>query len=184
MNSLHRPAATLDLSSLAGSFAGQVLQRLQDRRRSGGAGGRLGARLAAWAGELHDLDLAVPPAGWRWPAGWPTPCTAPMCRWTPSATPAARCCSDPDGQPLFVDFAAWRGPSLADDLRQARFHHQRAGSPSAGRRGPIIDVTGGLADLEAPAAAHSLMRRPCATIRCAACGPCGCWRNCPPGDFV
>jgi tRNA nucleotidyltransferase/poly(A) polymerase len=54
---------------------------------------------------------------------------------------------------LVVDFAAWRGPTLDDDLRHRDFTVNALAAPIAQSQAEVIDVTGGLADLR-----HGLLR--------------------------
>lgn len=55
--------------------------------------------------------------------------------------------SDAFGKPLLVDCAAWRGPTLEDDLRHRDFTVNALAVLIADDQGGVIDVTGGLADL-------------------------------------
>lgn len=139
---------TLDLSSLAGSFAGQVLQHLSAIVDPvvlvGGS-----VRDLLLGRELHDLDLAVPAGGLASARRLADLLHGAYVPLDAERDTGRAVLTDPSGQPLYVDFAAWRGPSLADDLRKRDFTINALAAQVQGAAAAIIDVTGGLADLDA-----------------------------------
>lgn len=141
-------AATLDLSSLTGAFAGQVLQRLQSVVEPvvlvGGS-----VRDLLLGRELHDLDLAVPGGGLELARRLADVMHSAFVPLDTERDTGRAVLTGPDGQHLSVDFAAWRGPSLAHDLHQRDFTINALAAHVRGTAAEIIDVTGGLSDLEA-----------------------------------
>lgn len=148
MNASTAPAATLDLASLDDSFAGQVLQRLQAMVAPlvlvGGS-----VRDLLLGRELHDLDLAVPARGLELARRLADAMQGAFVPLDAERDTGRAVLTGPNGQPLVVDFAAWRGPSLADDLRARDFTVNALAARIDGAAAHLIDVTGGLADLEA-----------------------------------
>ncbi len=137
----------LDLSSLESAFAGQVLQRLQ----------ALVAPLVLVGGtvrdvllgrELHDLDLAVPAGGLDLARRLADAMQGAYVPLDVARDTGRAVLTSPEGQVLYVDFAAWRGPSLADDLRKRDFTLNALAAEVHGASARLIDVTGGMADLE------------------------------------
>jgi poly(A) polymerase len=139
--------ATLDLSSLDDSFVGQVLQHLQavvdPLVLVGGS-----VRDLLLGRELHDLDLAVPAGGLASARRLADAMQGAFVPLDAERDTGRAILFNPDGQPLVVDFAAWRGPSLDDDLRKRDFTVNALAAEVHGVAGQISDVTGGLADLE------------------------------------
>ncbi len=148
MNASVSSNTTLDLSSLAGSFAGQVLQRLQGIVDPlvlvGGS-----VRDLLLGREVHDLDLAVPAGGLELARRLADAMQGAYVPLDAERDTGRAVLLSPEGQPLYVDFAAWRGPSLAEDLRKRDFTINALAAQVQGAAAQIIDVTGGLADQEA-----------------------------------
>lgn len=141
-------SATVDLSTLHGTFTGQVLQRLQmlapPLMLVGGS-----VRDLLLGRELHDLDLVVPAGALdmaRRVADLMHGAYVPL---DDGRDVGRAVLSAADGQALVVDVAAWRGPSLADDLAARDFTINALAAHVQGAAAGIIDVTGGLADLDA-----------------------------------
>jgi len=147
MNASTVPAATLDLSSLTDSLAGQVLLRLQDIVDPvvlvGGS-----VRDLLLGRELHDLDLAVPAGGLALARRLADAMHGAYVPLDAERDTGRAVLLSSNGQPLYVDFAAWRGPNLAEDLRKRDFTINALAAQVQGAAATIIDVTGGLADLE------------------------------------
>lgn len=140
-------STTLDLSALHGTFAGQVLQRLQELVDPlllvGGS-----VRDLLLGRELHDLDLVVPSGGLglaRRVADMFHGAYVPL----DERRDTGRAVLSAADQALVVDVAAWRGPSLAVDLSCRDFTINALAAEISGDAAQIVDVTGGLADLNA-----------------------------------
>ncbi len=123
---------------------------------------------------LYDLDLAVSGDGLALARRLAIAFRAPTTLWTRNVARAGPSCPDPQAQRLIVDVARFRGtgpsaPTLATDLADRDFTINALASDV---RTPqeVIDLHGGLADLEAHSSGPSL-RRSSATIPCAPCGP-------------
>ncbi len=142
------PSATLDLSALHGTFAGQVLQRLQGLAEPlmvvGGS-----VRDLLLGRELHDLDLVVPAGALDLARRVADAMRGAFVPLDDGRDVGRAVLSAADGQTLVVDVAAWRGPSLADDLAARDFTINALAAQVQGASAGIIDVTGGLADLGA-----------------------------------
>lgn len=147
MNAPIRPAASLDLSSLSESFAGQVLQRLQTLVDPlvlvGGS-----VRDLLLGRDLHDLDLAVPAGGLELARRLADTLQGAFVPLDAGRDTGRAVLTSPNGRALVVDFAAWRGASLADDLRKRDFTLNALAADVHGVMARLIDVTGGLADLD------------------------------------
>ena len=139
---------TLDLSILDGTFAGQVLQRLQS----------LGVPLVLVGGSvrdlllgrpLRDLDLVVPSGALALARAAANAMQGAFVALDEARDTGRALLTAPDGQTLVVDVAAWRGPTLAADLAARDFTINALAVQVTGAAGQIVDVTGGLADLEA-----------------------------------
>lgn len=158
----------LDLSTLHGTFTGQVLQRLQELADPlvlvGGS-----VRDLLLGRELHDLDLAVP-------AGGLDLARRVADEWHGAFVPlderrdtGRAVLSAPGREALVVDVATWRGPSLADDLAGRDFTINALAAEVHGVTAHILDVTGGLADLEArllrTASGQALLEDPLRCLR-------------------
>ncbi len=141
------PADVLDLSSLDGVFAGQVLQRLQALVDPlvlvGGT-----VRDVLLGRELHDLDLAVPAGGLDLARRLADAMQGAYVPLDVARDTGRAVLTSAEGQALYVDFAAWRGPSLADDLHKRDFTLNALAAEVHGASARLIDVTGGMADLE------------------------------------
>lgn len=139
---------TLDLSALDGTFPGQVLQRLHS----------LGLPVVLVGGSvrdlllgrmLRDLDLVVPSDALALARAAANAMQGAFVALDEARDTGRALLTAPDGQRLVVDVAAWRGPTLADDLAARDFTINALAVEVAGGAGRIIDVVGGLADLEA-----------------------------------
>jgi tRNA nucleotidyltransferase/poly(A) polymerase len=139
---------TIDLTSLNESFAGQVLQHLQTIVDPlvlvGGS-----VRDLLLGREIHDLDLAVPAGGLALARRLADASQGAFVALDAERDTGRAVLLDPAGQPFYIDFAAWRGPTLADDLRLRDFTVNALAAEVHGPSAQIIDVTGGLPDLEA-----------------------------------
>lgn len=139
---------TLDLTGLTGTVAGQSLQIAQTLIDPVVLVGGF-VRDLLLGRESRDLDLAAPVGGLvlaRSLADLLGGAYVPLdtARDTGRAVLAGL-----DSQPFFVDVAAWRGPSLADDLGARDFTINALAAEVHGTTASLIDVTGGLIDLEA-----------------------------------
>jgi tRNA nucleotidyltransferase/poly(A) polymerase len=147
MNHVALPTGFLDLSKLEDTFAGQVLQRLRALVDPlvlvGGT-----VRDVLLGRELHDLDLAAPAGGLDLARRLADAMHGAYVPLDVARDTGRAVLTSPQGQSLFVDFAAWRGPSLADDLRKRDFTINALAAEVHGASAQLIDVTGGLADLE------------------------------------
>lgn len=140
-------SATLDLSTLHGTFAGRVLQQLRTYAVSpvlvGGS-----VRDLLLGRELHDLDLAVPAGALEIARRLADAMQGAYVPLDAGRDVGRALLNGPHGQLLVVDIAAWRGPSLADDLAARDFTINALAAELHGDGAAIIDVTDGLADLE------------------------------------
>jgi putative nucleotidyltransferase with HDIG domain len=140
-------SATLDLSTLHGTFAGRVLQQLRTYAVSpvlvGGS-----VRDLLLGRELHDLDLAVPAGALDLARRLANAMQGAYVPLDEGRDVGRALLKGPDGRVLVVDIAAWRGPSLAADLAARDFTLNALAAELHGDEAAIIDVTGGLADLE------------------------------------
>jgi tRNA nucleotidyltransferase/poly(A) polymerase len=141
-------STALDLSALHSTFAGQVLQRLQTLVDPlvlvGGS-----VRDLALGRELHDLDLVVPAGGLQLARRAADEFQGAYVPLDERRDTGRAVLGAPGGQTLVVDVAAWRGPSLADDLAARDFTINALAAEVRGVTAQILDVTGGLSDLEA-----------------------------------
>jgi putative nucleotidyltransferase with HDIG domain len=141
-------STSIDLAGLQHSFAGQVLQRLQAMVEPlvlvGGS-----VRDLLLGRDLHDLDLAVPAGGLALARRLADSLHGAYVPLDETRDTGRALLAGPGGQVLVVDVAAWRGPSLADDLRLRDFTVNALAAEIHGLSAHLIDVTGGLADLEA-----------------------------------
>jgi tRNA nucleotidyltransferase/poly(A) polymerase len=141
------PRTTLDLSTLHGTFAGQVLLRLQDLVDPlvlvGGS-----VRDLLLGRELHDLDLVVPAGALHLARAVADALRGAFVPLDESRDTGRAVLSAADGQTLVVDVASWRGASLADDLAARDFTVNALAAEVHGATAQILDVTGGLADLD------------------------------------
>lgn len=139
---------TLDLAGLHASFAGQVLQRLAGMVEPlvlvGGS-----VRDLLLGRELHDLDLAVPAGGLALARRVADALHGAYVPLDETRDTGRAVLTGPAGQSLVIDVAAWRGATLAEDLRLRDFTVNALAAEIQGSRAFLIDVTGSLADLEA-----------------------------------
>jgi putative nucleotidyltransferase with HDIG domain len=99
--------------------------------------------------ELHDLDLAVPAGALDIARRLANAMQGAFVPLDEGRDVGRALLNGPDGRVLVVDIAAWRGPSLAADLAARDFTLNALAVELHGDEAAIIDVTGGLADLEA-----------------------------------
>lgn len=141
-------ALTLDLRSLAGTWTGAALQRalavVDPLVLVGGT-----VRDLLLGRESHDLDLVVPSGGLELARRLSDALGGAFVALDEARDTGRVVLSGPASRPLYIDVAAWRGPSLADDLRGRDFTINALAAKVAGAEAHIVDVTGGLADLDA-----------------------------------
>ncbi len=139
---------TIDLTPLHGSFPGQVLQRLQEMVDPlvlvGGS-----VRDLLLGRELRDLDIATPAGALDLARRLANAMHGAYVPLDEPRDTGRAVLTGPDGQTLVVDFAAWRGPSLADDLRLRDFTVNALAAEVDGNSAALIDAAGGLPDLDA-----------------------------------
>jgi tRNA nucleotidyltransferase/poly(A) polymerase len=96
----------------------------------------------------HDLDLAVPSDAVRLAKHLADALGAAFFPLDAARDVGRAVLTEPDGSQTYVDVAALRGPTLADDLRLRDFTLNALALDIQASAASVIDVTGGLADLQ------------------------------------
>lgn len=138
---------TVDLSASFSPRAQQAIAWLQAQRVTGWVVGGT-VRDLLLRRPAHDLDLAVPDDALRLAKSLADALGAAFFPLDAARDVGRAVLTEPDGSQTYVDVAALRGPTLADDLRLRDFTLNALAldiqAPAAG----VIDVTGGAADLQ------------------------------------
>lgn len=142
------PATTIDLRNLQDTFAVDVLTRigtwLNPLVLVGGS-----VRDALLGRPLHDLDLVVAHNALVTARRIADSFGGAFFSLDTERDIGRVLLSDPVGGQLVIDVARWRGASLAEDLAARDFTINALAVQIEADRAPVLDVTGGLADLEA-----------------------------------